>query len=230
MAEKLDLLIKECGDYFDAELVKLEVKYKKFTEDYNKAITNTQEFEIYKANGDDTKIWPKDVFPDKPEIKTYGDLYKWLFNTEYGSVYYNEKEVSKNYRETSDLGDPVSGSPYKTRKVNPISGGGELYHLPTKLYEKLNKLLLIKDGDTQLQGFDPIQSDIYRPLKNNEDDIKRYKMFVYGKNTITPAVFSKKIVEKILSLVKSEYISAKWDKKTANDHWYEGFRQSLRCK
>ena len=67
MSEKLDLLIKECGDYFDAELVKLEVKYKKFTEDYNKAITNTQEFEIYKANGDDTKIWPKDVFPDKPE-------------------------------------------------------------------------------------------------------------------------------------------------------------------
>ena len=101
MAEKLDLLIKECGDYFDAELVKLEVKYKKFTEDYNKAITNTQEFEIYKANGDDTKIWPKDVFPDKPEIKTYGDLYKWLFNTEYGSVYYNEKEVSKNKKSKS---------------------------------------------------------------------------------------------------------------------------------
>ena len=41
---------------------------------------------------------------------------------------------------------------------------------------------------------------------------------------------AKKIVDKILSMVRNEYISAKWDKKTANDHWYEGFRQSLCCK
>lgn len=217
MSEKLDLLIKECGEYLDAQIVKFEVKYKKFTEDYNKAIANTQEFEIFKANGDDTKIWPKDVFPDKPEIKTYGDLYKWLFNPEYGSVYYDKKLFSDD-----KTLDSITGEEEKNPKVTPTNGGGDLYHLPTKLYQKLEKRL-----KEQFPEFDPVQSAIYRPLKNKANDIERYKEYVYGKNTITPAVFSKKIVEKILSLVKSEYISAKWDKETANGHWYEGFQNKV---
>ena len=90
MAEKLDLLIKEFNDFFDKEITNLEVTYKKFGEDYKKAILNTQTFDVFKANEDETKDWPKDVFPDKPEIKTYGDFYKWLFNPEYGSVYYDK--------------------------------------------------------------------------------------------------------------------------------------------
>jgi len=217
MSEKLDLLIKECGEYLDAQIVKFEVIYKKFTEDYNKAITNTQPFDVFKANGDDTKIWPKDVFPDKPEIKTYGDLYKWLFNPEYGSVYYDKKLFSD-----SKTLDSVTGEEEKNPKVTPTNGGGDLYHLPTKLYQKLEERL-----EEQFPEFDPVQSAIYEPLKNKANDIERYKEYVYGKNTITPAVFSKKIVEKILSLVKSEYISAKWDKETANDHWYKGFQNKV---
>ena len=41
----------------------------------------------------DEKLWPNDFFPDKPKVNTYGELYKWLFNTEYGSIYYDEKSV-----------------------------------------------------------------------------------------------------------------------------------------
>jgi len=41
----------------------------------------------------DDKLWPNDFFPDKPNVNTYGELYKWLFNTEYGSIYYDEKSV-----------------------------------------------------------------------------------------------------------------------------------------
>lgn len=41
----------------------------------------------------DDKLWPNDFFPDKPKVNTYGELYKWLFNTEYGSIYYDEKSV-----------------------------------------------------------------------------------------------------------------------------------------
>ena len=151
MSEKLDLLIKECGEYLDAQIVKFEVKYKKFTEDYNKAIANTQEFEIFKANGDDTKIWPKDVFPDKPEIKTYGDLYKWLFNPEYGSVYYDKKLFSDD-----KTLDSITGEEEKNPKVTPTNGGGDLYHLPTKLYQKLEERL-----EEQFPEFDPVQSAIY---------------------------------------------------------------------
>jgi hypothetical protein len=208
MSEKLDLLIKECGDYFDLEIAKLEVKYKKFTEDYNSAILNTQVFEIFKDDDDDTKIWPKDVFPDKPEIQTYGDFWKWIFNPEYGSVYYDERLFS----DTKYL-DKVTGEEIKNRKVSI------LYRIPRLLRSKIDKLLS--------ESPDPIQSEIYRTLRSNEDDITRYKLILYLKNTITPTSFSKKVIEKILSLVKGEYISTKWNKEVANEHWYSGFQNKI---
>ena len=132
MAEKLDLLIKEFNDFFDKEITNLEVTYKKFGEDYKKAILNTQPFDVFKANGDETKDWPKDVFPDKPEIKTYGDFYKWIFNPEYGSVYYDKGTLSTEKRL-----DAITGEEEKNPKLTPISGGGYIYNLPRKLYVKL---------------------------------------------------------------------------------------------
>lgn len=213
MAEKLDLLIKEFNDYFDKEIAKLEVTYKKFADDYNKAILNTQPFDVFKANDDETKDWPKDVFPDKPEIKTYGDFYKWLFNKEYGSIYY-DKSLFTNEKYL----DTVTGEEEKNAKLTPISGGGYIYSLPSKLYKKLT------EGKPET---DAVQSELYGTLKENYDDIKRYKMLVYLKNAITGAAFSKKIVDTILSRVKNDYISSKWTKEIANDHWYDGFQSAI---
>lgn len=208
MSEKLDLLIKECGVYFDKEVAKFEVIYKKFTEDYNKAITNTQEFEIFKANGDDTKIWPRDVFPDKPEIKTYGDLYKWLFNIEYGTVYYNEKDVRY---------DDYTGKEEVNPKSPPISGGGGIDNLPHKLYKKLHAGL---DDNPNL---DPVQSALFDPLYESYDDVKRYKQYVYGRDVIKPENYSKKVIEVILREINNDYISTKWTPQTPDDMWYRGY-------
>ena len=220
MAEKLDLLIKEFNDFFDKEITNLEVTYKKFGEDYKKAILNTQPFDVFKANGDETKDWPKDVFPDKPEIKTYGDFYKWIFNPEYGSVYYDKGTLSTEKRL-----DAITGEEEKNPKLTPISGGGYIYNLPRKLYVKLTNTA--DPGETPSPDVDIVQSALYETLNDNYTDVERYKMIVFLKNTITGAVFSKKIVDKILSMVRNEYISANWDKKTANDHWYEGFQNAV---
>ena len=220
MSEKLDLLIKEFNDFFDKEITNLEVTYKKFGEDYNKAILNTQPFDVFKANEDETKDWPKDVFPDKPEIKTYGDFYKWLFNPEYGSVYYDKSTLS-----TEKHLDDITGEEEKNPKLTPIGGGGHIYNLPRKLYIKLTNTA--DPGSTPSSDVDIVQSALYDTLKDNYDDVKRYKMIVFLKNTITGAVFSKKIVDKILSMVNNEYISTKWNKEIANNHWYEGFQNAV---
>ena len=208
MSEKLDLLIKECGVYFDTEAAKFEAIYKKFVEDYNKAITNTQEFEIFKANGDDTKIWPKDVFPDTPEIKTYGDLYKWLFNLEYGTVYYNEKDVRY---------DDYTGKEEVNPKSPPISGGGGIDNLPYKLYKKLHSGL---DDNPNL---DPVQSALFDPLYESYDDVKRYKQYVYCRDVIKAENYSKKVIEVILREIDNDYISSKWTPQTPDDMWYRGY-------
>jgi hypothetical protein len=40
MGAKLDLLIKECEDYLNKNISRFEPSYKKFVEDYNKAIND----------------------------------------------------------------------------------------------------------------------------------------------------------------------------------------------
>ena len=80
------------------------------------------------------KIWPRDFFPDKPDIKTYGEFYKWLFNIENGSIFYNEKDVDPSYVERID---PVTGENEKKRKVTPVGGSGAPFNIPTKLVDKI---------------------------------------------------------------------------------------------
>ena len=269
MGAKVDLLIKECDDFFNSQFSKYEINYKKFVETYNTAITNTQAFQSYSSDNssktkvdakpttikilrntkfemapgstldpnkkifdpdityssktktgaqlglndklskmgvdisnaagiifynetgdnivtkwiifndilevDNKKIWPRDFFPDKPNIKTYGEFYKWLFNIEYGSVFYNEKDVEED---SSNQYDPVTGEFFKNVKVTPVGGSGNPFNVPNKLEDKIN--------------LDATQKPIYKELKSKYDDVQTYNMYKYAKE-ITAEKNSKKI-------------------------------------
>ena len=163
-----------------------------------------------------SKVWPRDIFPDKPIIKTYGDLYKWLFNIEYGAIYYDEKEVmGEDYREYYDS---YTGETEKNRRFTPINGGGAIWHLPYKLRKKISEGL---DPDPNL---DPVQSALYDPLYDFYDDVKRHKQYKYCKEVIKSDIFSKKVLEVILGKIQSNYILTKWTTKTPDENWYNGYQ------
>ena len=303
MGAKVDLLIKECGDFFNSQFSKYEINYKKFVETYNNAINNTQAFNLFLTYSSDNdsktkvdakpttikilrnakfemapgsildpnkkifdpdikysaktktnaqlglnkkleemgvdisnaggimfysiltnsenivtkwiifndslevenrKIWPRDFFPDKPDIKTYGEFYKWLFNIENGSIFYNEKDVDPSYVERID---PVTGENEKNRKVTPVGGSGAPFNIPTKLEDKIKA--------------SPTQQPIYKDLKSKYDDVQTYNMYKYAKE-ITAEKYSKKILEKTLEKVQSNTILTKWTAKTPNSLWYDG--------
>ena len=306
MGAKVDLLIKECDDFFNSQFLKYEINYKKFVETYNNAINNTQSFQsfltyssdndskikveakpttikilrntkfemapgstldpnkkifdpditysaktktnaqlglndklskmgvditpasgiiFYNETGDNIvtkwiifndslevenrKIWPRDFFPDKPDIKTYGEFYKWLFNIEYGSVFYNEKDAGQD---SSNQYDPVTGEFVKNVKVTPVGGSGNPFNVPNKLEDKIKS--------------NPAQQPIYKDLKSKYDDVQTYNMYKYAKE-ITAEKYSKKILEKTLEKVQSNYILTKWIAKTPDTLWYNGLKGKL---
>ena len=170
-----------------------------------------------------SKVWPRDFFPDKPVIKTYGDFYKWLFNVEYGSVYYKLVDVQEKREEYKDKYDPVTGEIFKDRKFTPTDkdavqsyetyNPGYPYTLPDSLKDKLN--------------LSATQSQIFKDLEENLGSLKWNKTFNYAKNEIKADVFSKKVLETILSKVDNNYILTKWNSKTPNEHWFEGFQNKI---
>ena len=167
------------------------------------------------------KVWPRDFFPDKPEIKTYGDFYKWLFNPEYGTVYYNEKEVMSVTDEYKDRYDEYTGKYEINRKFAPLRGSGGNYNLPYKLYKKLHNGI----GDDDL--LDTIQSPIFDSLYKSYDDVKIYKQFVYCRDVIKAENYSKKAIEAILREIQSNYILTKWTPKTPDEVWHSGYPTKL---
>jgi len=199
MSEKLDKLIKECDDFFNSQFTKYETDYKSFIDTYNTAITRT---ESYDGNVGD-KVWPRDFFPDKPNIKTYGEFYKWLFNIEYGSVFYNEKDVNTSYSEYIDL---VTGENEKNRRVSPVGGSGSDFNVPQSLKEKITS--------------DTTQEPIYKELRSKHDNIQVYNKYKIAKST--GEKFSKKVLEVILEKFQSNYILTKWTTTTPDDYWYGG--------
>lgn len=200
MSEKLDKLIKECDDFFNSQFTKYETDYKSFIDTYNTAITRT---ESYDGNVGD-KVWPRDFFPDKPNIKTYGDFYKWLFNIEYGSVFYNEKDVNTSY---SEYIDPVTGENEKNRRVTPVGGSGADFNVPKSLKDKIDSNI--------------IQKPIYKELRSKYDNIQVYNKYKLAKE-ITAEKFSKKVLEVILANFPSNTILTKWKAATPGDNWYNG--------
>ena len=200
MSEKLDKLIKECDDFFNSQFTKYETDYKSFIDTYNIAITKT---ESYDGNVGD-KVWPRDFFPDKPNIKTYGEFYKWLFNVEYGSVFYNEKDVYPAYNEYID---PVTGENEKNRRVTPVGGSGADFNVPKSLKDKIDS--------------DIIQKPIYKELRSKYDNIQVYNKYKLAKE-ITAEKFSKKVLEVTLANFPSNTILTKWTAATPGDNWYNG--------
>jgi hypothetical protein len=299
MGAKIDLLIKECDDFFNSQFTKFEKDYKSFIDTYNNAITNNQSFKSYSSDNssktkvvakptslrilrgtkydyapgsilaenkkifdpditysaktktnaqfglidklnnmsvdtkpesgiifynelgdgivskwiifndtlevDNKKIWPRDFFPDKPNIKTYGQFYKWLFNIENGSVFYNEKDVNPSYEERID---PITGENEKNRKVTPVDDINDAdFSVPTKLEEKID--------------LDATQKTIYKELKTKYYYIQNYNKYKYAKEIIAEK-YSKKVLEVILSKNESNIILTKWTAKTPNSLWFEG--------
>lgn len=200
MSEKLDKLIKECDDFFNSQFTKYETDYKSFIDIYNNAITRT---ESYDGNVGD-KVWPRDFFPDKPDIKTYGEFYKWLFNIEYGSIFYNEKDVNPSYEERFDR---VTGEYEKNRKVTPVNGSGADFNVPKSLNDKIDA--------------DLIQKPIYKVLRSKYDNIQSYNIYNLAKE-ITSKKFSNKVLEIILSNIPSNIILTKWSATTPGEYWYTG--------
>ena len=201
MSEKLDKLIKECDDFFNSQFTKYETDYKSFIDIYNTAITRT---EAYDGNVGD-KVWPRDFFPDKPNIKTYGEFYKWLFNIEYGSVFYNEKDVNTSYTEYIDL---VTGENENNRRVTPVGGSGADFNLPQSLKDKINS--------------DTIQNPIYKEFRSKRDNIQVYNKYKFAKEIITAEKFSKKVLEVILEKFQSNTILTKWTATTPDYYWRTG--------
>jgi hypothetical protein len=71
---------------------------------------------------DEEKYWPNDYFPEKPDIKTYGDFYRWIFSRDYGAIYYDERPEPSNINLQTGTNGSTSTSSSSTQTNIPNFG------------------------------------------------------------------------------------------------------------
>jgi hypothetical protein len=209
MAEKFDKLVKICEEVCKKEFAEYEKKYMAFVESYTKAIALTATYSGV-SNG---KSWPKDFYKDSPNPATYGDLFKWMFVKEYGSKYYDEKDVVDE--DESVYLDAITGKEYKTR----VEVVGRVSRAP----EKEGDQGLPDDiVEASMAGNEEI-TQIYKSLKKNYRDTQNYLSYKKILQEITPSVYSEKVVNQYLERLTPEGIRT-WTPEKFSEIWRDGLQ------
>lgn len=209
MAEKFDKLVKICEEVCKKEFAQYEDRYRQFVTSYTKAIALTATYSAV-SNG---KSWPKEFFKDSPNPATYGDLFKWMFDKEYGSRYYDEKDVVGE--DDSVYLDSITGKEYRTR----IEAAGRVPNAPENPEDKGLPDDII---EASVIGNEEIKQ-IYASLKKNYRDTQNYLTYKKILQEITISVYSEKVVKQYLENVTSEGIRT-WTLEKFSEIWRDGLQ------
>jgi hypothetical protein len=209
MGEMLGKMISECELYIQKSLKEYGDGVKKYTAALDECIALKIPFPVYNING---KIWPKDFFPDKPIVNTYGELFLWMF----------DKNGIRRY--PKNVIDPDAGT-----YIDPVTGKdvlNEMYRVKVPYTVKVDN-----DTDDEGKPINKVSVDesidrIYTLLNRYEDDVSRYKQWSKVLE-IGSEKFSNLVLDTILGRVSGDYIKSKWTKSTIYDHWHDGFQGKL---
>lgn len=209
MGEMLGKMISECELFIQKRLKESADGVKKYNTALDECIALKIPFPVYNIDG---KIWPKDFFPDKPIVNTYGELFLWMF----------DKNGIRRY--PKNVIDPDAGT-----YIDPVTGKdvlNEMYRVKVP-----PKVQLDNDTDDEGKSINKVSVDesidrIYTLLNRYEDEVSTYKQWSKALE-IGSEKFSNLVLDTILSRVSGDYIKSNWTKSTIYDHWYDGFQGKL---
>ena len=209
MAEKFDKLVKICEEVCKKQFAEYEKNYMEFVESYTKGIALTATYSAT-VNG---KSWPKDFFKDSPNPGTYGDLFKWLFDKEYGSKYYDQKDVVGG--DVSVYIDDITGKEYQIR----IEAADRVPMAPEKPDDKGLPDDIIESavaGNAEI-------AQIYKILKRYYRRSVGYLIYKKILQEITVSVYSEKVVKQYLERLTPEGIRT-WTPEKFSEIWRDGLQ------
>lgn len=209
MAEKFDKLVKIGEEVCKKEFTDYENKYREFVTSYTKAIALTATYSAVSGG----KSWPKEFFKDSPNPTTFGELFKWMFDKDYGSRYYDQKDVVGESE--SVYLDPITGKEYKTR----VEAAGRVPLAPEKEGDKGLPDDII---EAAIVGNEEIKQ-IYASLRKNYRDTQNYLTYKKILQEITISVYSEKVVKQYLERVTSEGIRT-WTLDKFLEIWRDGLQ------
>lgn len=209
MAEKFDKLVKIGEEVCKKEFADYENRYREFVTSYTKAIALTATYSAV-SNG---KSWPKEFFKDSPNPTTFGELFKWMFDKDYGSRYYDQKDVVGE--SVSVYLDRITGKEYNSR----VEAAGRVPLAPEREGDKGLPDDII---EASIVGNEEIKQ-IYASLRKNYRDTQNYLTYKKILQEITISVYSEKIVKQYLEKVTSEGIRT-WTLDKFLEIWRDGLQ------
>jgi LAS superfamily LD-carboxypeptidase LdcB len=213
MGEKLDIATKICEDYVKKKFSEYEADVVAHREAYALAITFTASYSgTYSSNPG--KIWPNDITGlglKSGNPTTYGDLFKWLFDKDYGSPWYSKKEIYPN--ETSERYDEVTGEIEKDPRISIVD------LIPTSTKEDVLKPEDAGVDIIEAKISDPAISKAYSTLSTKYNKFRLYHSYKEIMEKITPAKFTEAVVTAFVSNLTSAKIKNLSEKSLYN-FWY----------